>query len=98
MYSFDYVGLFLKVFVNLSYVYHYRLNRFHLIYRYIEQSLDQNLEISNIFHLNHRMPSIIKALKLGEKPEDEKIVIYLSPDEVVSQVSEGEVIDFEVTP
>ena len=48
--------------------------------------------------MNNRLPSIIKALKLGEKPEHEKTVIYLSPDEIVSQVSEGEVIDFEVTP
>ena len=84
LFAFDYVGLWLKIWMRISCLYHWRLNRFHLIYRYIEQSLAQNLEISNIFHVNHRLPAIIKALKLGEKLEDEKAVIYLSPDEVLS--------------
>ena len=79
-------------------MYKYRLDRYRYIYKYIEQALDQNLEISNIFHLNHRLPEIIKKLKMGDNDHHCKAIIYLSPDEVIKELSEEEEIDFEVTP
>jgi hypothetical protein len=88
MYTWDYFGLWLKVWTKMSYVYHYRLNRYQYIYRYIEQSLDQNLDIAQLFHLNRRLPDILKALHMGDEPQEVQTVIYLSPDEVLEEEAE----------